>query len=112
MVAPLLLVSSMSAPMQCGTDPDPAHRLEETPAEALSLLADEFERAGDREGRVRTLRFIVQRHPKSRQAQDARVTLQELGAAAELSDAPAASSSSAAPEPRPSTEPDREGEAR
>jgi hypothetical protein len=81
MVAPLLLVSSMSAPMQCSSDPDPSHRLEETPAEALSLLADEFERAGDREGRVRVLRFIVQRHPKSRQAQDAAVTLQELGAA-------------------------------
>lgn len=80
MVAPLLLLTSMSAPMQCASEPDPSRRLEETPAEALSLLAEEFERAGDREGRVRVLRFIVQRHPKTRQAEDARVTLQELGA--------------------------------
>ena len=81
MFAPLVLLTSMGAPMQCGSEPDPSRRLEETPAEALALLADEFERAGDREARIRTLRFIVQRHPKSREAVDARVTLEELGAA-------------------------------
>lgn len=83
MVAPLLLATSMGAPMQCGSEPDPSRRLEETPAEALALLADEFERAGDREARIRTLRFIVQRHPKTREAADARVTLEELGAEGE-----------------------------
>jgi hypothetical protein len=118
MVAPLLLVSSMSAPMQCGSDPDPSRRLEETPAEALLLLADEFERSGDRDARIRTLRFIVQRHPKTRQAEDARVTLQQLGVvlgdSSELEAAPSSSSIPAITSAQPSadTSADPEGEGR
>lgn len=68
------------APFQCGTnDPGEGSTIEETPGEALYRLASEFEAAGDRAGRVRVLRHLVARHPKSRFARTAHDDLIALG---------------------------------
>lgn len=79
--APLLAVLALSglAPFQCGTS-DPAEAgIEETPGEALYRLAQEFEKAGDREGHVRVLRHLIMRQPKSRFARTAHDDLVRMG---------------------------------
>lgn len=97
----LVLFGSSAAPFQCASDPDPNRAREETPAEALKGLADEFGKAGDREARVRTLRYLVERYPRSKLAEEAKVELSELGeapsapASAQASSSAAASASSA-----------------
>ncbi|MFO0556047.1 MAG: hypothetical protein U0271_47150 [Polyangiaceae bacterium] len=79
----LLFAAGSVAPFQCASEP-PANRVrEETPGEALYALADDFGRAGDRDAQIRTLAFIVQRYPRSHYAEDAKVTLGELGLSAE-----------------------------
>ena len=89
-----LLFSSI-APFQCAGDAPPiSGEREDTPGEALKRLADEFEKAGDREARVRTLKFLVERYPRSRAAAAAEVELGELG----VSSASAAPSASAPPQ--------------
>ena len=68
------------APFQCGTnDASDGSTIEETPGEALYQLAAEFEKAGDRPGRVRVLKHLVARHPKSRFARTAHDDLIALG---------------------------------
>lgn len=68
------------APFQCGTsDPGDDSAIEETPGEALYRLAGEFEAAGDRPGRVRVLKHLIARHPKSRFARTAHDDLIALG---------------------------------
>lgn len=68
------------APFQCGTnDPGDGSTIEETPGEALYRLAGEFDAAGDRAGRVRVLKHLVARHPKSRFARTAHDDLVALG---------------------------------
>ena len=54
------------APLQCTGEPDPALAMEESPGEALYLLAEEFRERGARDAWLDTLRFIVARYPKSR----------------------------------------------
>ena len=89
-----------AAPFQCGSEPPPqSGEREDTPGEALKRLADELGKAGDREGRKKTLKFLIERYPRSREAKEAEVELAELGAAPSTSAEPAASagvSSSAA----------------
>ena len=51
----------------------------DSPGEALYLLAGEFAKADDKEARVRTLKYIVERYPRSRFATSARADLKELG---------------------------------
>ena len=90
-----LLVAN-AAPFQCGSDtPPPSGEREDTPGEALKRLADEFGKAGDREARVRTLKFLIERYPRSNHAKEAEVELAELGVVAPS--ASAAASQSAAP---------------
>jgi hypothetical protein len=79
--APLLLLAALAlAPFQCGGGDAPEEtRLEDTPGEALYRLAGEFEEGGDRPGRVRVLKHLVARYPKSRFAQTAQDDLIALG---------------------------------
>lgn len=77
----LLFAAAMSAPFQCGSKARPEHRFEDEPADALYKLAGRFAAKGDREARVETLRFIVERYPTSRFAEAAKIDLAELGAA-------------------------------
>ena len=102
LATPLLsigLVFGSTAPFQCGSETPPTSgEREDTPGEALKRLADEFGKAGDREARIRTLKFLVERYPRSNRAKEAEVELAELGAAPSAS-APLAPSAppSAAP---------------
>lgn len=67
------------APFQCPSDPDPSQVREDSPGEALYLLSSEFAKANDKEAQVRTLQYIVDRYPRSRFADQARVDLKNLG---------------------------------
>lgn len=76
MIKALLLAFALSAPFQCASDPDPEHRLEDSPSEALWDLAARLEREGHVEARHSTLEQLIERYPGSREAQRAR---DELG---------------------------------
>ncbi|NUP12256.1 MAG: hypothetical protein HOW73_39925 [Polyangiaceae bacterium] len=90
----LVFVAGTSiAPFQCASEPEPQLAKEETPGEALKGLADEFAKSGDDEARIRTLKYIVERYPRSKYAEEAKTELKELGVEFE---APAASASAAA----------------
>ncbi len=65
----------LTAPLQCSSDPDPNRRLEDTPAEALWDLSEEFREAGDEDARRRTLETIVREYPGAREAQRAQLIL-------------------------------------
>ena len=79
----LVLVAGL-APFQCGgSDPDEPSRLEDSPGDALYRLAGDFEKAGDKAGRARVLRFLIARYPKNRHAAAAREDLKQMGEPAE-----------------------------
>lgn len=63
------------APLQCGGTPDPDRRLEDSPEEALMGLADRMREQGDEDGRRRTLEYLIERYPSSREAEQARLEL-------------------------------------
>jgi len=65
------------APFQCASDPDPARRLEDTPAEALWNLAERFRAQGDEDARRVALQELVERYSTSAEAQRARLVLDE-----------------------------------
>ncbi|MFO0601760.1 MAG: hypothetical protein U0324_01240 [Polyangiales bacterium] len=73
-VAGLLCLASL-APLQCPSTPPPERAREESPAEALWLLAERFGQQGDAGGRRATLAFLVERYPASRFAERARLAL-------------------------------------
>jgi hypothetical protein len=97
----LSLLFASVAPFQCGSEPPPVSgEREDTPGEALKRLADELGKSGDREGRKKTLKFLIERYPRSREAKEAEVELAELGGAPSMgasASASAAVSSSAPP---------------
>jgi hypothetical protein len=69
------LVTIGNAPLQCGREPDPALRREDTPGDALWELAAAFRAKGDARSAVETLRFLVDRYPSSRFAPAAKEQL-------------------------------------
>jgi hypothetical protein len=76
----ILLVAALSvAPFQCPSSPDPEKRREETPGEALHDLAKEFGKAGDREAQIRTLKYLIEKYPRSRHAVEAHQELEAMG---------------------------------
>ena len=80
--ATLITAVSSHAPFQCSSEPDPRRRRIEDPSEVLFDLAERFKASGDRDGRIATLRFLVERYPSSRFAGMARQDLESLGAPA------------------------------
>jgi hypothetical protein len=68
-------LGSITAPFQCASDPDPNHRLEDTPSEALWHLARRFEAEGNAGAHQVTLEELVERYPTSREAERARLVL-------------------------------------
>lgn len=76
MIKAVALAFALSAPFQCASDPDPEHRLEDSPSEALWDLAARLDREGHAEARRSTLQQLIERYPGSREAQRAR---DELG---------------------------------
>jgi hypothetical protein len=63
------------APLQCPSPEHPAHAREETPGDALWALANQFAAENNPDAHDRTLRFLVDRYPGSRQAERARIVL-------------------------------------
>lgn len=78
MKAFLVGLALVLAPLQCGAPPDEHPRYEDSPAEAVWDLAEEFREAGDSAGQRRTLEYLIERYPSSRFAERARLTLREL----------------------------------
>jgi hypothetical protein len=74
-VALLLLTFFGTAPFQCASDPEPDHRIEDTPAEALWSLSERFRGDGNDAARRTTLEQLVDRYPNSREAERARLVL-------------------------------------
>ena len=65
----LLLVAvlaNLAAPLQCQSEPEPAERTYETPAEALYGLAQRFKQQGDEDAWRKTLKYLIERYPNSR----------------------------------------------
>lgn len=71
-----LLFGFVAAPFQCGTEPEPELALEDTPSEALWLLAERFRSEGQTEARMITLRQLTEQYPTSREAERARLVLE------------------------------------
>ena len=67
--------------MQCGSEPEPAKALEETPGEAVYRLALQFREQGEEEAWASTLQFLIANYPSSRFAEMAKVDLAEAGRA-------------------------------
>jgi hypothetical protein len=65
-----------TAPFQCASDPEPEHRIEDTPAEALWSLSERFRTDGNDAARRTTLEQLVQQYPNSREAERARLVLE------------------------------------
>jgi len=63
------------APLQCQRARPASQEREETPPEALWMLAERFRQGGDVQARRRTLEFLVERYPSSRFAERARIML-------------------------------------
>jgi len=80
--AAALLGALSTAPMQCARDPGPDKAMEDEPGEALYGLAEQFRAKGDKDARVATLRYLVNRFPSSRFAEMARQDLEALGSPA------------------------------
>ena len=65
------------APLQCGRDPDPNLRLEDTAGDALWSLAAKFEAEHNDAAARETLQYLVEKYPSNRHAPEAR---EKLGA--------------------------------
>lgn len=73
--AVFVLVLTGAAPFQCAADPEPARRIQDTPAEALWGLSERFRREGQDDARRVTLTELVERYPSSREAERAQRVL-------------------------------------
>jgi TolA-binding protein len=63
------------APLQCPSREAPSLAREDSPGDALWLLAERFGQQGDVAARRATLTFLIERYPSSRYAERARVAL-------------------------------------
>jgi outer membrane protein assembly factor BamD (BamD/ComL family) len=79
-----------AAPYQCKSN-DPERAREETPGEALWLLCGRFAQRGDAAAARRTLEYLIERYPSSREARRARTELEADRPCAEILAAPSAS---------------------
>lgn len=72
---------SSLAPVQCGHDPDPTLRREDTAGDALWNLAERFEREKNIPAARETLQYLVETYPSNRHVADAKEKLKTLGGA-------------------------------
>jgi TolA-binding protein len=73
--AALLAAVIGTAPFQCGKDPDPNLRREDTAGDALWALADKFEKEHNDAAAKETWQYLVEKYPSSRYAPAAREKL-------------------------------------
>ena len=72
--AVLALSIAVSAPYQCGTEPN-ERPVEDSPPKALWMLAERFKAEGQASARETTLRQLIDQYPSSRYAERARAEL-------------------------------------
>jgi hypothetical protein len=72
----VLLLLGAAAPWQCSSERDPALATEDTPEEAIYLLAQRFRDKGDERAWRATLEYLVERYPSSRYAARAKSDLE------------------------------------
>ena len=72
--AVLALGIALSAPYQCGTEPN-ERPVEDSAPKALWMLAERFQAEGKVEARTTTLQQLIEQYPSSRYAERARVAL-------------------------------------
>ena len=65
-LAMIAAAAGIDAPLQCGHDPDPSERIEDTAGDALWDLAKDFEVKGEHAAAQETLERLVTRYPSSR----------------------------------------------
>ncbi len=75
----LLLLLALSAPFQCASDPNPQRRLEDSPSEALWHLAERLELAGEHAAARMAFEEILERYPRSVEAERVRLHFAEEG---------------------------------
>lgn len=68
-----LLFVLLSAPFQCASDPNPQRRLEDSPSEALWHLAGRLEAAGETRAAEVAFDEILERYPRSVEAERVRL---------------------------------------
>jgi outer membrane protein assembly factor BamD (BamD/ComL family) len=89
-----LVAAFAIAPVQCAHKPDPDVRREDSPGDALWGLAESFRAKGDETSARETLRYLLEKYPASRHAEEARRALG--GTSASASDGGSASSANGA----------------
>jgi hypothetical protein len=70
-----LLAALGLAPVQCGHEPDPNLRQEDTAGDALWALAGKFEAEHNDAAAKETLRYLVEKYPSSRHVPEAKAKL-------------------------------------
>jgi outer membrane protein assembly factor BamD (BamD/ComL family) len=70
------------APFQCGHDPDPNVRREDTAGDALWALAQDFRARHDEAAAKDTLKFLIEKYPSSRHTPAAKEELAALSGSA------------------------------
>jgi outer membrane protein assembly factor BamD (BamD/ComL family) len=70
-----LTILSSLAPMQCAHSPDPNERRDDSPGDALWGLAADFRAHNDETSARATLKYLVERYPSSRHAEEAKSEL-------------------------------------
>jgi hypothetical protein len=77
--AVLLALGVGTAPLQCGHDPDPNLRRDDTAGDALWELSQKFHAEHNEAAARETLRYLVDRYPSNRHAVEAKSLLDDGG---------------------------------
>jgi TolA-binding protein len=73
--AALVSAAIFSAPFQCGKDPDPNLRHEDTAGDALWALGEKFEKEHNDAAAKETWQYLVEKYPSNRHAPAAKEKL-------------------------------------
>lgn len=85
--AGILLGALGIAPLQCGKDPDPSLRMEDSAGDALWKLAEDFQAKGNDGAKRETLQFLIDHYPSNRHVAAAKEELGGQATATASSDA-------------------------
>lgn len=72
-----LLALALGAPLQCGSNSDPALRREDSAGDALWGLAQDFRAKGNEAAAKSTLKYLVEHYPSNRHVPAAKAELGE-----------------------------------
>ena len=83
LLAVAFAAAGSTAPLQCGHTPEAELREDETPGDALWVMAQKFHESHDAPAEKATLQYLVERYPASRWVSQAKDALAQLGGAAD-----------------------------